>query len=448
MTVRSKLAQILATATLAVSAACAPPPLPQQDASDNDGSLEDVSLARDVIRRETSRSTNPALLAVRPDHGPFNGGNTVVLRGSNFVDGMTVRFGDSMVQPRFQRVVDGNRVEVQVPGGMPGAVDVVVEGEGYRSRLPMAYTYDSFYVDPTSGSIAGGTRITLRGQGTNWTMASTVTIDGSPCNSVTFVSPNELSCSVPAHAQGAVPVTVTTGAESVTVADAFTYYEASDPNSGGFGGGPIRGSINVAVLNYLTGDAVPNAFVFVGDNPVVTPPQSGVTNMRGQLTLSYPALMGPVSITASAHCFASSTFVSIDGRDATIFLIPYLGMVPGVDCGMGMPPDGGNRPPVYAATIEGELVWAGAREFGPNRWDNIPFPRANERRVAYVMTTTANIFASNPEPGAGAWCSRTSSARAPGDFPIESSRVRRRSRCTRSRVSSGWTPIRRASRRT
>jgi hypothetical protein len=401
MTVRSKLAQILVTATLAVSAACAPPPLPQQDASDNDGSLEDVSLARDVIRREASRSTTPALLAVRPDHGPFNGGNTVVLRGSNFVDGMTVRFGDSMVQPRFQRVVDGNRVEVQVPGGMPGVVDVVVEGEGYRSRLPMAYTYDSFYVDPTSGSIAGGTRITLRGQGTNWTMASTVTIDGSPCNSVTFVSPNELSCSVPAHPQGAVPVTVTTGAESVTVADAFTYYEASDPNSGGFGGGPIRGSINVAVLNYLTGDAVPNAFVYVGDNPVVTPPQSGVTNMRGQLTLSYPALMGPVSITASAHCFASSTFVSIDGRDATIFLMPYLGMVPGVDCGMGMPPDGGNRPPVYAATIEGELVWAGAREFGPNRWDNIPFPRANERRVAYVMTTTANIFASNPEPGAG-----------------------------------------------
>ena len=58
-------------------------------------------------------------------------------------------------------------------------------------------------------------------------------------NSVTFVSPNELSCSVPAHAQGAVPVTVTTGAESVTVGDAFTYYEASDPNSGGFGGGSV-----------------------------------------------------------------------------------------------------------------------------------------------------------------------------------------------------------------
>ncbi len=401
MTMRSKLVQLLAAATLAASAACAPPPLPQQDASDNDGSLDDVPVARDVVRRETSRSSNPALLAVRPDHGPFNGGNTVVLRGSNFVDGMTVRFGDAMVQPRFQRLVDANRVEVQVPGGAPGSVDVVIEGEGYRSRLPMAYTYDSFYVDPTSGSIAGGTRITLRGQSTNWTAGSTVMIDGSPCNNVMFVSPNELACSVPAHAQGAVPVTVTTGAESVTVADAFTYYEASDPNSGGFGGGSIRGSINVAVLNYLTGDAVPNAFVYVGDNPVVTPPQSGVTNMRGQLTLSYPSLTGPVSITATARCFASSTFVSIDGRDATIFLIPYLGMVPGIDCGMGMPPDGGNRPPVYAATVEGELVWAGAREFGPNRWDNIPFPRANERRVAYVMTTTSNIFSGNPDPGMG-----------------------------------------------
>ncbi|MBL8681151.1 MAG: IPT/TIG domain-containing protein [Myxococcales bacterium] len=400
--IRSELLRLFAAVAVAASAACAPTALAPQDGGDNDAAtVEDGSPLEDVNRRETSRSTNPVLLAVRPDHGPFNGGNTVLLRGSNFREGMTVRFGEAMVQPRNTRFVDVNRVEVGVPGGMPGVVDVVIEGEGFRSRLPMAYTYDSFYVDPTSGSIAGGTRITLRGQGTNWTMGTTVQIDGVPCNSVSFVSPNEVSCTVPAHAQGSVPVTVTTGADSVTVSDAFTYYEASDPNSGGFGGGSIRGSINVAVLNYLTGDAVPNAFVYVGDSPRVTPPQSGITNMRGQLTLSYPDLRGPVTITATAKCFATSQFVSIDGRDATIFLIPWLGMVPGVDCGMGMPPDGPPRPPVYAATIEGELVWAGAREFGPNRWDNIPFPRANERRIAYVMTTTGNIFSGNPDPGMG-----------------------------------------------
>jgi hypothetical protein len=415
-TVRSLILPVLCAGSMVV-VGCAPPALPTADSSsETDAASADAPLVTDVVRREASRPTNPILLAVRPDHGPFTGGNTAVLRGSNFREGMTVRFGDAMVQPRFQRLVDANRVEVGVPGGMPGTVDVVVEGEGFRTRLPMAYTYDSFYVDPGTGSIAGGTRITLKGQGTNWTAATTVQIDGSPCANVTFVSPSEVTCSVPAHAQGSVPVTVTTGADSTTVSDAFTYYEASDPNSGGFGGGSIRGSINVAVINYLSGDAIPNAVVYLGDAPQ-PPPQSGLTNMRGQVTLSAPDLRGPLSITASARCFASSTFVSIDGRDATIFLIPYLGRVPGIDCGMGMPPAGEPPPPVFAATIEGQLVWAGAREFGPNRWDNIPFPRANERRVAYVMTTQGNIFGANPDPGMGGVVLENLMTAGPRGFP-------------------------------
>ncbi|MDP3279229.1 MAG: IPT/TIG domain-containing protein [Deltaproteobacteria bacterium] len=369
-------------------------------AQDSGPVFEDVG-ASDGGRADSGRVSNPVLLAVRPDHGPFLGGNTVTLRGSNFREGLTVRFGDAMVQPRAQRLVDGNRIEVGVPSGMPGVVDVVIEGEGFRSRLPMAYTYDAFYVDPSTGSIAGGARITLRGQSTAWTMSSTVAIDGAPCADMLFVSPSELQCTVPPHAQGSVPVTVTTGLDATTVTDAFSYYEASDPNNGGFGGGSIRGSINVAVLNYLTGDAIPTAFVYLGNAPAVLPPQSGITNMRGQVTLSAADLRGPVTITATARCFASSTFVSIDGRDATMFLIPYLNRVPGVDCGEGMPPEGPPRPPVFAATIEGELVWSGPREFGPNRWDNIPPARANERRVAYVMTTTSNIFGGNPDPGMG-----------------------------------------------
>jgi hypothetical protein len=399
------LRSILALAVLSASAAACGPNSFMSDAAVEDGESVDVIISGDGprIRREAAvPAANPTLLAVRPDHGPFTGSNTVTLRGSNFVDGLVVKFGDAMVQPRFQRIVDSNRIEVAVPSGAPGVVDVVLErSDGFRSRLPMAYTYDSFYVDPPTGSIAGGTRITVKGQNTNWTAASTVMVDTTPCGSLRFVSPSEIQCTVAAHAQGDVPVTVTTGAESTTVADAFNYYEAADPNNGGFGGGAIIGSINVAVLDLLSGDAIPGAFVFLGDNPQVAPPSSGPTNERGQVTLSAPDLRGPVTITASAHCHASSTFVSIDGRDATIFLIPFLARVPGVDCGMG-PPDGGPpRPPVFAATIEGQLVWAGAREFGPNRWDNIPFARANERRVAYVMTTTQNIFSSNPDPGAG-----------------------------------------------
>jgi hypothetical protein len=354
-----------------------------------------------VARADVPQSAVPLLLAVEPDHGPFNGGSTVVLRGSNLTADLVVQFGDAMVQPRYTMLIDSHRLQVQAPAGRPGPVDVTVALGDQRSRVPQGFTYDSFYPDPNTGSIAGGTRITLHGLDTNWTAGSTVILDASPCTDVHFVSPSELNCVAPAHAQGAVPITVTTGTDAVTVPEAFTYYEASDDTSGGFAGGPISGAINVAVLNQLTGDAVPNAFVFLGTDPTVAPPRSGVANSRGQITLSAPDLTGPVTITASAHCYASSSFVSIDGRDATIFLIPWLNRVPGVDCGPPNPPAGSNRPGIYAATISGELVWDGPMEFGPNPWANIPMPMANERRIAYVMTTASNVGAGNPDPGMG-----------------------------------------------
>lgn len=385
---------------LAALAGCSGPNFPNQD-------VVSIDAVDTVIRRDSgpdARDAAPALpllLAVQPDHGPFTGGTQVTLRGSNLRMDLVVRFGDAQVQPRDMMLVDSHRLVVAAPSGFPGAVDVTIEDGTRRSRLAEAYTYDAFYADPTTGSIAGGTRITLHGQNTAWTGSTTVMIDSSPCANLMFVGPNELSCSVPAHAQGGVPITVTTGSEVITVGNAFTYYEASDPNNGGFGGGHISGSINVAVLNILTGDAIPGAFVWLGDDPHILPPRSGLANDRGQVTLSAPDLVGPVTVNASAHCFATSTFVSEDGRDATLLLLPWLNQVPGVDCGPPSPPDPGNRPGVYAAQIDGELVWTGPNEFGPNPWFNVPRPHEGERRVAYVMTTIPNMLSGNPDPGEG-----------------------------------------------
>ncbi len=395
-------------------AACTGNPFPTQDVEPSDA-IDAVSPPPDGPRDapRDAAPTLPILLAVQPDHGPFSGGTAVTLRGSNLRMDLTVRFGEAQVQPRDMNLVDSHRLVVSAPSGIPGTVDVTIEDGTRRSRLPMAYTYDSFYADPTTGSIAGGTRIVLHGQNTHWTAATTVMVDSSPCANLRFVGPNELSCSVPAHAQGAVPIIVTTGADVVTVGNAFTYYEASDPNNGGFTGGHITGSINVAVLNILTGDAVPAAFVWLGTDPHVLPPNAGITNDHGQVTLSAPDLTGPVTVSASAHCFATSTFISVDGRNATLLLLPWLNQVPGVDCGPPNPPDPSSRPGTYAATIDGELVWTGPNEFGPNPWYNVPQPHANERRVAYVMTTTANMLSGNPEPGEGG----TVIEEVPVDYP-------------------------------
>ena len=94
------------------------------------------------------RNTNPVVVGVVPDHGPFAGGNEVVIRGSNFDEGIEARFADSLVQPRDTVVTDSRRLTVRPPAGRPGMADVAVELNGRRAVLPGAYRYDSIYADP------------------------------------------------------------------------------------------------------------------------------------------------------------------------------------------------------------------------------------------------------------------------------------------------------------
>ena len=48
---------------------------------------------------------------------------------------------------------------------------------------------------------------------------------------------------------------------------------------------------------------------------------------------------------------------------------------------------GGGGRPRNGAFVEGELIWHGPNEMGPNPWLNVPEPRAGWVKVAYVYTT-------------------------------------------------------------
>ncbi len=156
---------------------------------------------------------------------------------------------------------------------------------------------------------------------------------------------------------------------------------------GDLSGGTLAGSLTVTVLNAMSGGPVPEAFVFVNNDPRATPPSSGRTNMGGQVTLSPPMLTAPVTVTAAKDCFTTTTIQSFDASNATIYLTPL--MLP--RCGMGMPMGMPQRP-VFPGRVKGELIWAGPNEFAPNPWVNVPEPRAGERRVAYVYATRPDIF--------------------------------------------------------
>jgi hypothetical protein len=76
-------------------------------------------------------------------------------------------------------------------------------------------------VAPTSGPDTGGTTVTLTGSG--FTGGATVTFGGTPASSVTVNSDTSLTAVTPAHAAGAVDVTVVTSNGTATVTGGFTY---------------------------------------------------------------------------------------------------------------------------------------------------------------------------------------------------------------------------------
>lgn len=356
----------------------------------------DRPVVRDVVR-DVVVNTTPIVVGVIPDHGPFTGGNTVVVRGTNFTEDAVVRFGGAQVQPRDTRLTDSRRLTVLPPAGRPGRADVSVEIAGRTAVLPMGYRYDSIQVDPDEGSISGGTLIYINGLGTHFSDASVVTLDGMPCAVASVEGPERLSCRTPAHPEGLVPITVETGSETITVPDAYRFTDGAESTRGGLGGGQIQGTVSVTVLAAGTGDAIPGAYVFVGNDPSVAPPRSTRTDARGRATLSYPELRGPVTLTVSMRCFNSHTVQVFDARNVAVYLYPQ--MIPA--CAMGDPPGGGGGRGTYGTLVSGELIWDGPMEFAPNPWRNMPLPRDGERRIAFVYSTQSDILYPAPTPGDG-----------------------------------------------
>lgn len=339
--------------------------------------------------------TDLSIERVVPNHGPFLGGNRVILRGSGFTGDATVYFGEHAVQGADHELIDGRRLAVIVPAGEPGLVDVRIEVGDEMATLADGYTYDTIAVDPDRGATSGGTFVTITAAGGLTFEAGDQPIFGrTPCTDVMLPSPTRITCRAPASSAGYVDVIVRRGtADLATAVEAYQYYDTSDPFGGGLGGGPIMGSINLTAINAMTGAPVEGAFAIIGED--LATEHQGLTDALGQVTFSGSDLVGAQTIHVAKHCFERTSVVSFDASDVTVFLVPL--MDPSCGMGSGTPPVGRGR---NGAFIEGHLVWA--HDMMGMRWDNVPEAREGWVRVAYVYTTVAEVDVANPDPAAGA----------------------------------------------
>lgn len=325
-----------------------------------------------------------------PDHGPFSGGSLVTIRGRGFdLDNLTILVGGRPVEPLDVEIIDDRRVVLRTPPGDPGFADVFVTAGGLEATGEDAFFYESIRVSPASGSVAGGTFVSVEGFETTFQAGDTVTFDGDPLINVTVVNEQEITGYTPSGLPGTADVEVVGATTTLEAKDAYLYTNTSDPFNGGLGGGPIAGTINITVVDAITSDGVDGAFVTVG-NPS-TSAFTGYTDPFGQITFSGPTLDPPVTVAAAAEGYETSAFVVFDAADVTIFLVPIPVPSPG-------PPPPGR----LGGYVSGYILFGDATGIGTTNWTLVPEPRTStEFRRAYVMGTLSDAFSGNPDPGAG-----------------------------------------------
>ena len=189
----------------------------------------------------------PTVTAVSPNVGRATTKTKVTISGTNFTTVTSVTFGGTPAT--VTKVTGSTRLTATAPSKRAGTDSVVVTAEGGASTVDGTFTYLGVptltTVTPTAGKLAGGT-VTLSGSGFANGATSVTFGAGNHGATVHVSSTTSLTVKAPAHAAGAVTVTVTTpGGTSGT--KPYTYDPIPTIASLSRTSGPTTGGTQVTV---------------------------------------------------------------------------------------------------------------------------------------------------------------------------------------------------------
>jgi hypothetical protein len=320
-----------------------------------------------------------ALMSISPNHGSFTGGNIVTISGLGFTDQVVVDFNGKEVDAVQMEVLGPTTLKVFAPAGEVGSADVTVTRGQEKVTLKSGYHYDPVTVSPNSGPTVGGTLITINGQGTNFQPGMVLKLDGEPLAGLQINSTTTLQAVTPAGSDGPADLDIEIQpGKTITIEDAFTYYSASNPLSGGMGGGPLQGTLTVTVLNWMTRAPVEDAKVIVEkDRDLLL---TGNSDANGNIVFTNANLTGPISVSAGKEEFETGSLIDFDARDVTIFLYPFIPPTPGP---MG--------PGTRLGLVQGYVLFGGLSGIGSPQWKVVPEPKTGQIKRTYVYLANDSI---------------------------------------------------------
>ena len=216
---------------------------------------------------------DPAVLFVSPNQALFQGGDVVTLTGSNFNPGARVVLGGEVYadgEAGGCTVVDQNTITLTTRPGTPSITDVVViDPSGVEGRKLNAFQFlavpevDSIF--PTAGTIAGGTTVTLAGDG--FVDGLVLRIDGVAQSSVTVHSMQQLSFTTLSGSSTGLKLLELENPGGSTAFSQFFYVNQGDPVITSIS--PANGSDSGGDTVTITGaNFSPRAQVMFGADPV------------------------------------------------------------------------------------------------------------------------------------------------------------------------------------
>jgi len=120
-----------------------------------------------VLKDGFTYNPPPTISSVEPNMGPLEGGTEVIIIGTGFLNGIDVLIGNAETS---EQVMSPTKIEAETPPSTPGVKDVlVINRDGQRAIFEDGFTYNRApaitKVIPDNGRLAGGTKITIQGNG-------------------------------------------------------------------------------------------------------------------------------------------------------------------------------------------------------------------------------------------------------------------------------------------
>ncbi|XP_032616164.1 fibrocystin-L [Hylobates moloch] len=212
----------------------------------------------------------PLVLATSPSQGSYEEGTILTIVGSGFSPSSAVSVSVGPIGCSLLSV-DEKELKCQILNGSAGhaPVAVSVADVGLAQNLgseEFYFVYQSqiSHIWPDSGSIAGGTLLTLSGFGFNEN--SKVLVGNETCN-VIEGDLNRITCRTPKKTEGAVDISVTTNGFQAIARGAFSYNCLQTPVITDFSPKvrTILGEVNLTIEGYNFGNELTqNMAVYVG----------------------------------------------------------------------------------------------------------------------------------------------------------------------------------------